>query len=203
MSRFIVGVSGGIGSGKTTVTDAFAQFGIEIVDADVIAREVVEPGSDALGHIQQHFGDEILLSDGGLDRAALRQRIFADETQKAWLNQLLHPLIRQRIEAQLEAATSPYAILSAPLLLENKLTHLCDRVLIIDVSEATQVQRTVARDHNNKDQVRAIMRSQVSRDQRLAVADDVIDNNGSPEATLAQVRTLHQRYLTLAGSQPG
>lgn len=198
MSRYVVGVTGGIGSGKTTVTNAFMEHGIDVVDADVIARDVVAPGSAALAQIREHFGADILLSDGSLNRAELRQRIFADNAQKEWLNQLLHPLIRQRIEAQLKAATSPYCILSAPLLLENNLNRLCDRVLVVDVSEDTQVQRTTRRDNTSEEQVRAIMDAQLERQARFSAADDIITNDCSLAFTHKQVASLHQQYLRLA-----
>ena len=200
MSRYVVGVTGGIGSGKTTVTNKFAELGIDVIDADLIARQVVEPASPALREIQDHFGAQVIQADGGLNRTALRERIFTDEREKEWLNQLLHPLIREHITASLQAATSVYCIFSAPLLLENKLTYLCDRVLVVDVSEATQIRRTVARDNSNEAQVKAIMRAQISRPERLAGADDIIDNDGPVENIAAQVQALHQRYLALANA---
>lgn len=200
MSKFVVGVTGGIGSGKTTVTDAFQKVGIEIIDADVIAREVVEPGTDALQKIQQYFGAEILLPDGSLNRPRLRDAIFSNPEHKTWLNQLLHPRIRQRLETQLKAAQSPYAILSAPLLLENKLTYLTDRVLVVDVSEATQVQRTMQRDTNSQAQVKAIMDAQMSREERRAGADDIVNNDGTLDDVYDQIEALHRTYLTLAAS---
>jgi dephospho-CoA kinase len=198
MSNFVVGVTGGIGSGKTTVTNRFASHGIDIIDADVIAREVVGPGSSALQQISDRFGDTIVGADGSLDRAALRQRIFADEGEKTWLNNLLHPLIRTQIEAALQAAASPYCILVAPLLLENKLTYLTDRVLVVDVSEETQIERTMARDANERAQVEAIMAAQMDRTTRLAAADDLVDNELSYAEVYDAVDRLHQQYLTLA-----
>lgn len=198
MSHYVVGVTGGIGSGKTTVTDAFASYGIDVIDADLIARDVVAAGSPALLAIREHFGAEVINTDGTLNRAALRQRVFTNESDKTWLNQLLHPLIREHIEARLQAATSPYCLLSAPLLLENKLTYLCDRVLVVDVSEETQIQRTMARDGNNEAQVRAIMQAQITRADRLAAADDIIDNNGPLAGIESQARALHQQFLDLA-----
>ena len=200
MSHFIVGVTGGIGSGKTTVTDAFQQFGVEVIDADVIAREVVEPGTEALAQIQQYFGDHMVLADGSLDRRALREAIFSNTEHKTWLNQLLHPRIRQCIEDRLQAAQSPYAILSAPLLLENKLTYLTDRVLVVDISEATQMQRTMQRDNANAAQVKAIMEAQLPRHERCAGADDIISNDGTLDDVYDQVAALHRTYLTLAAS---
>lgn len=195
---YIVGVTGGIGSGKTTVTDRFASHGIEVIDADVIAREVVAPGSDALQHIAAHFGAEVILSDGSLDRAKLRSLVFADKEEKEWLNQLLHPLIRQRIKDALHSATSEYCILVAPLLLENKLNALVDRVLVVDVTEATQIERTMKRDNNSEQQVAAIIEAQISRKERLAAADDCIDNELPLPEVYDQVDALHEQYLKLA-----
>ena len=137
MSNWILGLTGGIGAGKTLVSNHLAALGIEIVDADVIARDVVAIGSDGLNAIEQHFGKTILLDDGSLNRAKLREIIFADSEQKNWLNNLMHPLIRQNITAQLDAATSPYVVLSAPLLFENKLDALCDHTLLVDVPVAS------------------------------------------------------------------
>lgn len=196
-----MGVSGGIGSGKTTVTDLFARLGVNIIDADVIAREVVAPGTDALKSIVKKFGAQILDQRGCLNRSALRQKIFTHPELKTWLNNLLHPLIREQMQQQTQAALSAYCIHSVPLLIENKLVKSLDRVLIVDVSEATQLQRTVLRDNTNVEQISAIMRSQASREQRLAVADDVIQNEGKPEELVEKVAKLHQLYLKLAAAK--
>lgn len=200
MSNFVVGVTGGIGSGKTTVTNRFAEHGIDIIDADIIARDVVAPDSEALAAISKHFGPTIVDANGHLDRAALRQRIFANAAEKTWLNGLLHPLIRQQIEAALQAAASPYCILVAPLLLENKLTYLTDRVLVVDVSVETQIERTMARDENEQVQVEAIIAAQMDRDSRLAQADDVVNNELSRAEVYDAVDRLHQQYLTFAAN---
>lgn len=202
---WVLGVTGGIGSGKTTVTDLFAEQGIVVVDADVIARTVMEPGTPALNAVEERYGPQALSTDGSLNRRWLRERVFADPAEKTWLNQLTHPLIRQQLLEQLEQARSPYVILSAPLLIENQLTALCDRVLVVDVSPAVQRERTIARDQVSGDQVDAIMQAQASRQQRLAAADDIIHNDG-PLAELApQVAHLHELYLKLASQalQPG
>lgn len=202
---WVLGVTGGIGSGKTTVTDLFAEQGIVVVDADVIARTVMEPGTPALNAVGERYGPQALSADGSLNRRWLRERVFADPAEKTWLNQLTHPLIRQQLLEQLEQARSPYVILSAPLLIENQLTALCDRVLVVDVSPAVQRERTIARDQVSGDQVDAIMQAQASRQQRLAAADDIIHNDG-PLAELApQVAHLHELYLKLASQalQPG
>jgi len=195
VSHLVVGLSGGIGSGKTTVTDLFAELGVDIIDADVIARQVVEPGTEALGQIIEKFGGEIVDQDGCLDRVKLRALIFQDPTLKSWLNGLLHPLIRQEMQRLTQSASSPYCILSVPLLFENNLNNMVDRVLIVDVSEQSQVARTVGRDRVDEKQVKAIMASQASRAQRLTIADDVIDNNGDNAALVEQVRRLHADYL--------
>ena len=198
MSKYVVGISGGIGSGKTTVTDLFTTFGIEVIDADVIAREVVKPGSPALKTIIDKLGHSVLDSSGSLDRAKLRTLVFNDSEIKNWLNQLLHPAIRQLMILQTQQAKSTYCLMSVPLLVENKLYEQLDRVVIVDVDEPTQLQRTLLRDKTNEQQIRAIMSAQATRQQRLAVADDVIDNNGKADDLDKQVAQLHQQYLQLA-----
>ncbi|MDP5041648.1 MAG: dephospho-CoA kinase [Paraglaciecola sp.] len=200
MSTYVVGVSGGIGSGKTTVTNLFAELGIDIIDADVIAREVVAPQTPGLNAIVAKLGQDILDNHGHLNRALLRQLVFTQPDLKEWLNQLLHPLIRAQMQQQTQGASSPYCILSVPLLIENQGYKTVDRVLIVDVSEATQLQRTVLRDNSNVEQISAIMRAQASREQRLAVADDVIENEGSEQELIEKVAQLHHLYLSLAES---
>ena len=197
MSDYVVGISGGIGSGKTTVTDLFAKYGVEVIDADVIARDVVEPGTSALKAIVAKFGQSVLDESGYLDRAKLRTMVFNDAEIKNWLNQLLHPAIRQQMLLQTQQAKSAYCLLSVPLLVENKLYEQVDRVVIVDVDEQTQLQRTLLRDKTNEQQIRAIMGAQATRQQRLAVADDVIDNNGKAEDLAKQVDALHKKYLVL------
>jgi dephospho-CoA kinase len=198
MSDYVVGISGGIGSGKTTVTNLFAEYGIEVIDADLIAREVVEPGTLGLSAIIDKFGQSVLDDSGHLNRATLRTLVFNDIAVKDWLNQLLHPLIREQMLVQTENAKSVYCLLSVPLLVENKLYEQVDRVVIVDVDEQVQLQRTVLRDKTNEQQIRAIMAAQATRQQRLAVADDVIDNNGQTEDLVKQVTQLHKHYLQLA-----
>lgn len=195
---YVVGLTGGIGSGKTTVTDLFAALGIEIVDADMIARRLFEQGTEALQAVVARFGEQALLANGDLDRAWLRQRVFAHAEDKAWLNQLTHPMIRQQLLEQLSAAQSPYVILSAPLLLENGLQQLCQRVTVVDISEAQQLERTSKRDNVPPAHVQQVMAAQWSRAQRCAAADDVIDNSGSQEQLAQQVQRLHQDYLKAA-----
>ena len=203
MSNYVVGISGGIGSGKTTVTDMFAKHGIDVIDADVIAREVVEPGSPALKAIVDKFGQSVLNHSGGsslgtLDRAKLRTLVFNDSETKSWLNQLLHPAIMQQMLLQTQQAKSAYCLLSVPLLVENKLYEQVDRVVIVDVDEKIQLQRTLVRDKTNEQQIRAIMRAQATRQQRLAVADDIIDNNGKVGDLAKQITQLHKKYLQMA-----
>ncbi|TNH05967.1 dephospho-CoA kinase [Testudinibacter sp. TR-2022] len=204
---YIIGLTGGIGSGKSTIADLFAELGVPIVDADVVAREVVAPGSPLLAQIAEHFGQQVITAEGELDRAALRQIVFADKEKTEWLNQLLHPAIRQRMLRRLQQQTALYVLWVVPLLIENKLTEYCDRVLVVDVSEAIQLQRAVRRDNSNIQQIKKIMQAQVSRQQRLAKADDVINNDRplseSEKDLRAQVLQLHQHYLALAGKKHG
>ncbi|MGO2496651.1 MAG: dephospho-CoA kinase [Vibrio litoralis] len=201
----VVGLTGGIGSGKTTVANLFHdQFGINIVDADIVAREVVEPQSAGLKAIAEHFGQEILTLDGQLNRAALRERIFNHPDEKEWLNNLLHPMIRQRIKQQLTEVTSDYAILVVPLLVENNWQTMIDRLLVVDVSPETQIARTCQRDGVPEAQVHSILASQASREQRLSAADDVINNDAplteqAKQKLLSQVTVLHKKYLALSG----
>jgi len=199
MSTFIVGLTGGIGSGKTTVANMFAELAVDLIDADIVARQVVTPGSSAIKQIQQHFGDNFLHQDGNLNRQRLRTEIFADPEKKGWLNHLLHPLIRTKIRNDLQLASSPYCLLIAPLLIENKLTHYVNRTLVIDVDESCQLSRTMSRDGNSEQQVKNIMLSQISRHNRLAAADDIINNNTDDlEQVRTQVAQLHQIYLGLS-----
>lgn len=199
---YVVAITGGIGSGKTTVANQFAKLGIEVVDADVIAREVVEPGTPALAAIAAHFGSEVITPDGQLNRRQLRERVFSDPDAKGWLNALLHPLIRTEMQRLCAAARSPYCLLVVPLLVENRLTALANRVLVIDVDEATQIERTCRRDGVSREQAQAILAAQAGRAERLAAADDVLDNqNGTPEAIKSRILALHETYLAFASQQ--
>nr|ELY5254644.1 dephospho-CoA kinase [Vibrio cholerae] len=196
---FVVALTGGIASGKTTVANLFhAQFGIDLVDADVIAREVVEPETEGLKAIAAHFGQTILHPDGSLNRAVLRERIFAKPDEKAWINQLLHPMIRQRMQHALTQTTSPYSLLIVPLLVENQLQGMADRVLVVDVDEQVQIERTMARDNVSREQAEAILAAQASRAQRLAIADDVLKNDAENQKLLPQITLLHQKYLAMS-----
>ncbi|MDG1122819.1 MAG: dephospho-CoA kinase [Glaciecola sp.] len=198
MSGVIIGLTGGIGCGKSTISDEFARLGITIVDADIIAREVVAPNSQGLKAIIERFGPEILTTEGSVNRAKLRKLIFADSTLTEWLNALLHPLIRTEIERQLASSQTQYTILSVPLLLENNLDVLCDRVLVVDINEATQIARVSSRDNSDIDTINAIIAAQIDRPSRLAKAHDIIDNSGNIADSLAQVRKLHVFYTELA-----
>ena len=198
--RYTVALTGGIGSGKSTIANAFAALGIDIVDADVIARQVVEPGQPALAAIHRRFGDDILRADGTLNRAVLRQKIFSSEEDKNWVNNLLHPLIHAETRKQLALTQSIWCLWVVPLLVENHLQHLADRVLVVDVDHETQLSRTLRRDGISRKQAENIIAAQASREARLAAADDIIDNSESPETAIARVAELHQRYLTLAAA---
>ncbi|MFB2637997.1 dephospho-CoA kinase [Shewanella bicestrii] len=200
MSKFVIGLTGGIGSGKTTVANLFAEEGVDLVDADVVAREVVAKGSKGLEAIIAHFGTEIVTEAGELDRAKLRQQVFSDEQERQWLNQLLHPMIRQEMLSQVENATSDYVIMVVPLLFENGLDRLVNRTLVVDISPELQITRTVKRDNVDATQVNNIINSQCSRSDKLARADDIIDNQGEISKLKQEVQALHQRYLQLSGN---
>ena len=194
----IIGLTGGIGSGKTAAANRFAAaHDIHVVDADQKSRVVVEPGRPALAHIVDRFGDAMLLDDGTLNRAALRETVFAAPEQRQWLEQLLHPLIRDEIITDLRSATSPYALLVSPLLVESGQNRLTSRVIVVDVPEAMQLARTVQRDAVPEAQVRAIMQAQAQREERLRHADDILTNNSDLAALHAQVDALHTRYMQL------
>lgn len=198
MANWILGLTGGIGSGKSAVSAMFEKLGITVVDADIVAREVVEPGSVGLKKIVEHFGKTILTSEGVLDRAKLRDIIFDNETEKAWLNALLHPLIRESMLKQLQQATSDYVILVAPLLFENGLEKLCNHTLLIDVPVTTQITRTRARDNVSEAQAKKIIASQMSRADKQLKADDILDNDRALSEVAIDVKKLHQKYLTHA-----
>ena len=203
---YIVGLTGGIGSGKSTVANLFTELGVPVVDADIVARQVVEKGSPLLTQITAHFGTQVLTETGELNRAVLRNLIFHDETEKNWLNALLHPAIREEMLAQLERQTAPYVLFVVPLLIENKLNTLCDRVLVIDVKPETQLARASQRDKNNIQLIQQIMNAQVSRDTRLKYADDIINNDDElvekGNVLRQNVLKLHRTYLRLAKEKP-
>ena len=193
----IVGLTGGIGSGKTAVSDLFQDLGITIVDADLASRVVVEKGREELNKIAEHFGEDILTSDGELDRAKLREVIFNSEEEKLWLESLLHPAIASQIQKELDSSSSPYTILVSPLLLETNQKNFCSTVLVVDVPVETQIERTSKRDNVSEEQIKSIIASQIDRDSRLEQADEVILNDGSIESLERKVLELHKKFLSL------
>ena len=192
----IIGLTGGIGSGKTAVSDTFEQLGIEVVDADLASRVVVEKGRPCLEEIAKHFGNDILTENGELDRAKIREIIFKSEEEKNWLESLLHPAIARQIQEELESSISPYTILVSPLLLETSQQDFCHKVLVVDVPVEIQVERTLSRDGVSEEQVKSIIKSQISREKRLDLADLVITNDGSLEELQITVRDLHQDLMS-------
>lgn len=195
---FVVGLTGGIGSGKSAVSDRLAEKSIPIIDADIVAREVVAPGEPALDSIAKRFGADVLLEDGALNRPKLRAIVFADEKQRTWLEQLLHPLIRERILEKLELLESQYAVLASPLLLETDQHLLVNHVVVVDAPESVQIERTAVRDSTSQDQVRAIISAQMPREERLKRADTVLDNSGDQSLLDSNVASLHKKLLQLA-----
>ncbi|GGK76827.1 dephospho-CoA kinase [Amphritea balenae] len=195
---FVVGLTGGIGSGKSAVSRLFEAFGVTVIDADQVAREVVEPGEQALDNIAQRFGSDILLSNGSLDRSALRKIVFEEPRQRDWLEDLLHPLIRTRIMLKLEQSNSGYAMLASPLLLETDQHLLVNHILVVDVDVETQISRTVSRDSTDEVQVRAIIAAQMPREERVSKADDLIDNRGNEEQLKIVVEKLHREFMKKA-----
>jgi dephospho-CoA kinase len=193
-----IGLTGGIGSGKSTVANLFKALGVPVYDTDVIARELVEPGQPALEQIIIIFGTDIIDATGHLDRQKLKQRIFANDEERNKLEAILHPRIRESLLAKLNSCTAPYCIAVIPLLVEKHWQQVVDRVLLVDVSEATQIRRTHQRDQLSDEVIKRIIDSQANREQRLAVADDVIDNNSTPDQLQARVQELHEKYLALA-----
>ncbi len=195
---YCVGLTGGIASGKTTVSNIFSDLGVTIVDTDVIARLVVEPGSICLKKIVEHFGNKILDENNSLNRKALREIIFSNPLEKGWLEALMHPIIRQETRSQIESATGPYVILSSPLLIESPDLKLVDRVLVVDTTQESQMKRTLARDGVDEAQIKKTIATQIARDERLAHADDIIDNSGTIEETQKAVKQLHSTYIKLS-----
>ncbi len=197
---FTVGLTGGIGSGKSMVADCFASHGVPVIDTDVIAHDLTTPGGEALVQIRAVFGDAVMRADGTLDRAALRRRVFADSAARHQLEAILHPRIRQAVERAIAALNAPYALIVIPLLVETGgYRDLLDRVLVIDCPEALQIARVMARSGLARDEVMAILAAQAGRAERLAAADDIIVNTGSPETLRAEVAALHLSYQALSG----
>ena len=198
MSQYVVGLTGGIGSGKSTVADLFVALGAGLVDTDAIARELTLVGGAALPALVGEFGPEILAEDGALDRVAMRQLAFADPSVRSRLEGILHPLIRQLSTERCRAATEPYVILAVPLLVESgNYRERCDRIVVVDCPESLQIDRVMARNGLSADEVKAIMGAQATRQQRLAAADDVVLNDADKLKIVGQVKALHANYLAL------
>ena len=195
---FTVGLTGGIGSGKTTIARFFLDHNIEVINADQVARKVVEPGTTALLRIKKRFGSEILINEETLNRPLLREKIFKDSNQRIWLESLLHPLIEEKITQLIESAVSQYVILESPLLLETKQHKLVNRILVVDVSPEIQLERAISRDGGSEATIKAIMNSQISRNDRISLADDIINNEQNFQAVQSRLIKFHQNYLNLA-----
>jgi dephospho-CoA kinase len=196
----VIGLTGGIGSGKSTVADALAARGAGVIDTDVIARELTEPGQPALGEIAATFGADLIRSDGRLDRDALRALVFSDADARTRLERILHPLIKDRMLERLAALDAPYAVLVIPLLFETNQHTIVDRVLVVDLPETVQRERVQRRSGLTHSEVDRIVASQISRAERLTRADDILDNSGDLPALLAQAERIHCRYIELAGN---
>lgn len=193
----IIGLTGGIGSGKSTVAELFKQLGVPVIDADQIARQVVIPGTATLEQIKHYFGEDVF-TNNSLNRAALREKVLHNPEQRKLLEYLLHPLIRQEITKQVQALTDPYCIIEIPLLLESKPNPLIQRILVVDCPESLQIKRASTRGDFSEQQIKNIMAIQVSREFRLQAADDIVDNNTDLQHLSDQVKQLHQKYLELA-----
>ena len=194
----VIGLTGGIGCGKTAVTDCFTSLGVPVIDADTVAREVVLPGQPALQAIAEKFGPEAITAEGSLNRNWLREHIFSDAGAKRELEAILHPRIRAEMRRQLGEVDGAYAIFSIPLLLETGQDKTVDRILVVDCDPELQISRVTQRDDASESQTRAIIATQIDRKSRLTAADDIITNNGSLSELRPQVEALHQKYLNLA-----
>lgn len=194
----IIGITGGIGSGKSAASDYLAEQGITVVDADRVSRQVVEPGQPALDKIRAHFGDRVIQADGTLDRRALRELVFDDPEQRRVLENITHPAIVEEMRRQLTGSDSPYTVLVSPLLLETDQYRMVDRVLLVDVPESVQLERTARRDEVPGDQVRRIMAAQMDREDRRRRADDIVSNDGTLADLHRQLDELHKQYLEMA-----
>ena len=193
-----IGLTGGIASGKSAVADLFAKHGVNVVDTDIIAREVVEPGEPGLAEIELEFGAAVIAADGNLDRAALRALVFSDDQARQRLETILHPRIQAETLRQADAAAGDYIVIVVPLLVDSVLRQEVDRILVVDCDEATQLERLLARDAGSEEQAKRILAAQSSRSERLAIADDVIVNDSTLEALAARVSDLHERYTRIA-----
>ena len=191
-------MTGGIASGKSLVADGFARLGVPVVDTDIVARQVVEPGAPALREIVAAFGEAVVDDTGGLDRRALREIVFSDDASRKRLESILHPVIRDETFRQAEAAVGPYVIIVVPLLFESPMKEAMDRILVVDCSEETQLKRLMSRDNESAEQARRIMATQATRKERLSIADDVIVNDRTPAVAREAITALHESYLALA-----
>ncbi|WP_282349137.1 dephospho-CoA kinase [Pseudomonas sp. PS01301] len=198
---WVLGLTGGIASGKSAAAQRFAELGVHVVDADQASRWVVEPGRPALAALVERYGAALLQADGSLDRGALRKVIFEDAQERRWVEALLHPLIAEEIAQSLASATSPYAVFVSPLMVESGQYRITQRLLVVDAPEAVRVARTLLRDHTTPEQVQAILKAQASREQRLALADDVLVNDRDLAWLRSEVERLHTFYLTLRGGR--
>ena len=199
--RLVVGLTGGIASGKSLVGAMFVKLGAALVDTDVVAREVVALGEPGLAAVTAEFGHAVLLPSGELNRPALRSLVFADDAKRLALESILHPLIRSRTRAKLAELEAPYALVAVPLLVETSFGELVERILVVDCPESMQLERLMRRDAIPKPEALAMVRAQVDRATRLKAAHDVVDNSGTPDATRRQVEILHRRYLDLAAQR--
>lgn len=199
--RLVVGLTGGIASGKSLVGAMFLKLGAALVDTDVVARDVVAPGEPGLAAVAAEFGPSVLLPTGELDRRAMRSLVFADDGKRRRLEALLHPLIRSRTRAKLAELETPYALVAVPLLVETDFGEIVDRILVVDAPESVQLERLMRRDAIPKAEALAMLRAQVDRAKRLKAAHDVIDNSGTIDATRRQVESLHRSYLDLAAQR--
>lgn len=195
-----IGLTGGIASGKTTIANMFGELGAVLIDTDVIARQVVARGTVGLDHVVETFGADVLDAVGALDRRQLREIVFADESRRRDLEAILHPLIREETQRQMQQSDGPYQVIVVPLLVESPLRNTLDRIVVVDCPEDVQLERLLARDAESSQQARRIIQSQASRAERLSIADDVIVNDGSIDDAKCRVRALHDRYLEFAAA---
>ena len=195
---FAVALTGGIGSGKTTASNLFGELGADVIDTDLIARALTASGQPAVTQIANHFGADVVNSDGSLNRTRMREIAFLDEHDRLALENILHPLIRAEVKRRLSISPGPYALVVIPLLTESRGHDYAGRIAVVDCSEDQQISRVTQRSKLSRDQVLAIMATQATRKDRLAIADDIIDNDSSPQALHSQVDTLHRKYLKLA-----
>jgi dephospho-CoA kinase len=200
-SGYRIGLTGGIACGKTTVANLFAALGVPIIDTDLIAREVVAPGTPLLAQVAERFGPTVLAPDGSLDRRELRSRVFADPAERRWLEELTHPAIRDLTDARCNAAAGPYSIVAIPLLVETGGAARFDRVLVVDCEPELQLARLLARDGMTREEAQRMLAAQATREERLAVADDVIRNDADIASLRDQVEQLHRQYVTAASNR--